>query len=391
MAMRKQTPAVIAGVGNTEYSANSGRSTLSMAVEACTKAMKDAGMGAEDVDGVLTFHMMDSNSAESVAAALALPSTGYLCEWYAGGTSPCALVELAELLVNGGKCRSVLVYRSMNGRSGYRLGHKERKPEASGMWQHRMPHGYMTYAETMAMWCRRHMVEYGTTAEELGAIAINQRVNAAPNENAMKREPLTMDAYLGSPMICAPLRLFDICLESDGACALLITTADRAEDCPKRPVYIKASAWVGSREAGSDWADYFLRGDLTENFTARLGTELYRQSGLTPKDMDAAQIYDCFTHTVLLGLEGLGFCKKGEGGAFAASGAIARNGEIPINTGGGMLSEAYIHGVNVIAEGVRQLRGECGPMQIPEVKNMIITSGAWVEGSGLILSNEKGY
>ena len=391
MAIHKKTPAVIAGVGNTDYSAHSGRSTLAMAVEACSNAMEDAGLSSKEVDGILTFHTMDSNSVESVGAALALPNIRYTCEWYAGGTSPSALVELAELLVTGGKCHAVLVYRSMNGRSGYRLGGKERKPEAAGMWQHRMPYGYMTYAETMAMWCRRHMIEYGTTAEQLGSIAINQRTNATLNERAMKRAPITMEEYLNSPMICEPLRLFDMCLESDGACALLVTNADRAKDCPTVPVYVKASAWVGSSEAGSDWADYFLRGDMTENFTALLGEELYRQSGLTPKDMDAAQIYDCFTHTVLLGLEGLGFCKKGEGGAFAASGAIAGDGEIPVNTGGGMLSEGYIHGVNVIAEGVRQLRGDCGELQIADAKNVIVTSGAWVEGSGLILSNEKGY
>jgi len=195
---------------------------------------------------------------------------------------------------------------------------------------------------------------------------------------------------MSSRMICDPLRLFDICLETDGACALLVTTADRAKDCKKPPVYIKAGAWVGSKEVGSDWADFFLRGDMTENFTVKLGKELYRQSGLTPNDIDVAEIYDCFTHTVLLGLEGLGFCKKGEGGPFAASGAIGMNGEIPTNTGGGMLSEGYIHGMNVIAEAVSQLRGECGPRQVRDAKNAIVTSGAWIEGSGLILSNQKG-
>jgi acetyl-CoA acetyltransferase len=321
---------------------------------------------------------------------LALPEVNYLCEWYAGGTSPSALVELAELLVNAGRCKAVLIYRSMNGRSAYRLGGTGREPEASGMWQHRMPYGYLSYPETMAMWCRRHMIEFGTKPDHLGAIAINQRGNAAFNENAMKREPMGADDYLASTMICDPLRLLDMCLESDGACAVLVTRADRAVDCARPPVYIKASAWVGSKEAGSDWADYFLRNDMTENFTMALGKKLYRQSGLTPRDIDSAQIYDCFTHTVLMGLEGLGFCKKGEGGPFAASGAIARDGQIPVNTGGGMLSEAYIHGMNVIAEAVRQLRGDCGPRQLRDARNVIVTSGAWVEGSGLILSNEKG-
>lgn len=383
-------PAAIVGVGHTEYSANSGRSVLSLAIEACSKAMLDAGLGINDVDGMLTFNAGDSVSAEAVATSLALKEINYSCEWYAGGTSPSALVELAELLVTSGRCKAVLIFRAMNGRSGYRLGGTGWDNAATGMWQYRMPHGYLTYAQTMAMWCRRHMIEYGTTSEQLGAIAITQRANAMDNERAMKREPITLDDYLSSRMICEPLRLLDICLETDGGCALLVTSGDRAVDCAKPPVYIKASAWVGSKEVGSDWADFFLRGDMTENFTARLGKVLYKQAGLTPQDIDIAEIYDCFTHTVLMGLEGLGFCKKGEGGPFAASGAIARNGKIPINTGGGMLSEGYIHGVNVIAEAVSQLRGECGTRQVPDVKNAIVTSGAWVEGSGLILSNEKG-
>jgi len=390
MSNISKNPAAIVGVGHTDYSMNSGRSTLVLAVDACREAMQDAGLGVADVDGVLTFNTSDSVSAEAVSTALALENVFYSCEWYAGGTSPGALVELAELLVNAGRCKAVLVFRSMNGRSGYRLGGSGWDNAATGMWQYRMPYGYMTFPQTMAMWCRRHMVTYGTKSEQLGAIAVDQRSKALHNNRAMKRQQITMEDYMSSRMICDPLRLFDICLETDGACALLVTTADRAKDCKKPPVYIKAGAWVGSKEVGSDWADFFLRGDMTENFTVKLGKELYRQSGLTPNDIDVAEIYDCFTHTVLLGLEGLGFCKKGEGGPFAASGAIGMNGEIPTNTGGGMLSEGYIHGMNVIAEAVSQLRGECGPRQVRDAKNAIVTSGAWIEGSGLILSNQKG-
>jgi len=386
----KKNQSVIAGIGATDYSLDSGRTTLSLAVDACSRAIEDSGLDLSEVDGILTFNTRDSTSTESVGTSLALPNVNYVMDYYAGGFAPSMLVQLADLLVKSNTCNSVLVFRSMNGRSGYRLGGTGWDYQADGIWQYRMPHGYLTYAQTAAMWYRRHMLEFGTKAEHLGAIAINQRANAIHNEKAIKREPLSMDEYLSSRMIVEPLRLFDITLESDGACALIVTSSDRAKDCLKPPIYIKASAYIGAKDFGSDWADFFLWQDMTENFTARLGPKLYRQAGLTPEDIDVAEIYDCFTSTVLMGLEGLGFCKKGEGGPFAASGAIALDGSIPTNTNGGMLSEAYIHGMNVIAEAVNQLRGERGVLQVPDAKNAIVTSGAWQNGSGLILSNQEG-
>lgn len=389
MFKESRTPAAIVGIGYTKYSTNSGRPVLSLATEACRKAMEDAGLGKNEIDGVLTFNIGDSVSAGAVATSLALKSINYSCEWYSGGTAPSALVELAGLLVNSKKCSAVLIFRAMNGRSSFRLGGTGWENKANDIWQYRMPYGYFTPAETMAMWCRRHMITYGTTSEHLGAIAINQRSNAVINENAMKRKAITIDDYLAAKMICDPLRLLDICLESDGACAIIVTHGDRAKDCSRKPVYIKASAWVGSSEVGCDWADYFLREDMTENFAAHLGEKLYKESGLAPRDIDVAEIYDCFTHAVLMGLEGLGFCKKGEGGPFAASGAICLNGKIPVNTNGGMLSEGYIHGMNTIIEAVKQLRDDCGPLQVKGAKNAIVTSGAFTEGSGLILSSEK--
>lgn len=386
----KKNKSAIVGIGSTDYTLNSGRSLLSLGIEACGKAIEDSGLDISDVDGILTFNARDSVSAESVATSLALPNINYAIEWYAGGFAPSALVQLADLLVTSNTCKSVLIFRAMNGRSGYRLGGAGWDYEASGMWQYRMPHGYLTYPQTMAMWCRRHMLEFGTKPEELGAIAINQRSNAVLNEKAIKRTPISMEDYLSSRMIVDPFRILDITLECDGACALLVASSQHSKDCKKPPVYIKASAFVGSKNMGSDWADFFLWEDMTENFTPLLGKKLYSQAGLRPEDIDVAEIYDCFTHTVLLGLEGLGFCKKGEGGPFAASGEIALDGSIPTNTGGGMLSEAYIHGMNVIAEAVTQLRGDAGRLQVANAENVIVTSGAWQYGSGLILSDQEG-
>lgn len=379
----------IVGVGSTEYSMNSGRSVLSLAVEACQKAMQDAGLTAQDVDGILTFNVGDSIPSEAVATCLALPQLNYALDWYAGGFAPSALVATASMAVDADMAKAVLIYRAMNGRSGVRLGggNKVEAFAARGAAQYRIPYGWFSFGQNMAMWCRRHMLEYGTKPEHLGAIAISQRSNAMLNEQATQHNPMTLGDYLSSRMIAEPLRLFDTCLETDGGCAILVTSSDRASDCRKKPVYIKAAAYVGKAASGDViWADNFLWEDLTRNFTALLAPKLYEQTGLLPQDIDVAEIYDCFTHTVLMGLEGLGFCSKGEGGPFAASGAIGLRGSIPVNTGGGMLSEGYIHGMNVISEAVLQLRGEAGVRQVPDAEIAIVTSGATTMGSGLILT-----
>ena len=384
--------AAIVGVGFTEYSMNSGRSVLSLAVESCQKAMEDAGLGPQDVDGILEFHVGDSVPTEGVATGLNLPIVNYALDWYAGGFAPSSLVMTAGMAVETGITKAVLIYRAMNGRSGFRLGGgaggEAFRPTRAA--QFRIPYGWLTYGQHMAMACQRHIQRYGTKPEHLGAIAINQRASAALNERAVYRKPLTLDEYMSSRMIAEPFHLYDMCSETDGGCALLVTSSDRAKDCRKKPVHIKAAGYIGKMGAGSSgdplWNDDFLWDDLTENFTGPLFSRLYKEAGIGPKDVDVAEIYDCFTYTVLMGLEGLGFCPKGEGGPFAASGAIGLKGKTPINTQGGMLSEAYIQGVNVVTEAVMQLRGECGARQVPSAEVAIVTSGATTMGSGLVLT-----
>jgi acetyl-CoA acetyltransferase len=384
--------AAIAGVGFTEYSLDSGRSVLSLALEACQKAMADAGLGPRNIDGVLEFHVGDSVPTESVAAALGLPEVNYALDWYAGGFAPAALVQTACMAIATGQCKAVLVYRAMNGRSGFRLGGAGGGDAFRAKWaaQYRIPYGWLTFGQNMAMWCRRHMEKYGTKPEHLAAIAVTQRANAVLNDRATQRKPLTLDDYFSSKIIVEPFHLYDMSLETDGACAVLVTSSARAKDCPKKPVYVKSAASVGKATTGDPlWADCFLWPDLTENYTALLAPKLYAEAGIEAKDVDVAEIYDCFTYTVLMGLEGLGFCPKGEGGPFAASGAIDPGGSIPTNTHGGMLSEAYVHGMNVLAEAVMQLRGEGGPPQVPDAKVAVVTSGATTIGSGCILALER--
>jgi len=379
----------IAGIGFTEYSLNSGRSVLALAIEACQKAMQDAGLGPEDIDGLLEFNVGDSVPTEAVAAGLGLPVVNYAADWYSGGFAPSALVSTADMVVSSGRSKAVLIYRAMNGRSGFRLGGSSGGDAFRPKWagQYRVPYGWLTFGQNWAIWCRRHMEKYGTKTEHLAAIAITQRENAILNDRAVQRKPLTMDDYMSSRMIVDPFHLFDMALETDGACALLITSPDRAKDCRSKPVYIKSSAFIGKSTVSDPlWADCFIWPDLTENYTALLAPQLYKDAGLRPEDIDVAEIYDCFTHTVLLGLEGLGFCPKGEGGPFAASGAIELKGSIPTNTNGGMLSEAYVHGMNVIVEAVMQLRGEGEARQIKNAETAIVTSGASTIGSACILT-----
>lgn len=384
--------AAITGIGCTDYSKNSGRTTLKLAVEASQMAIDDAGLKRGDIDGVITHSINDSTSPEAVATALNLKDVSFVLDWYAGGTVQCSMVQLAANLVSSGTCKNVLVYRSMNGRSGNRIG------GADGDFMYKLrgvgspfryPYGQISYGQNMSLWAKRHMEVYGTKEEHLGAIAVNQRKNAEFNERAMQREQITLDDYMNGRMIAAPFRLYDMCLENDGACAFIISAAERAGDCAQKPVYIKAAQYWGER-IGCDWADAFHWPDMTENFTTYLSPKLYRQAGITARDVDIAQIYDCFTHTVLLGLEGLGFCPKGEGGPFAASGAIARDGSIPINTGGGMLSEAYLHGMNPIYEAVEQMRGDSGVRQVKDAEVCVVTSGATTTGSGMVLTNDRG-
>lgn len=379
----------IVGVGYTDYSLNSGRSVLSLAAEACQKAMDDAGLGPEDVDAVLEFNVGDSIATESVAACLALPEMNYAIDWYAGGFAPCALLATASAVIQSGMARSALIYRAMNGRSGFRLGGSGggdtfRAREAA---QYRVPYGWLTFGQNMAMWCRRHMELYGTKSEHLGAIAVSQRANALLNERAVQREELTLQEYLSSRVIVDPFHIYDMSLETDGACALLVTSMNRARDCRRKPVKVRAAAFFGKQTISDPmWADSFLWPDITENYVPIIAPRLYAEVGIGPKDIDVAEIYDCFTFTVVMGIEGLGFCRKGEGGPFAASGAIKLGGTIPVNTNGGMLSEAYVHGMNTLVEAVMQLRGECGPRQVKDAELAAVTSGATTIGSACILS-----
>jgi acetyl-CoA acetyltransferase len=233
---------------------------------------------------------------------------------------------------------------------------------------------------------QRHMLEYGTKKEHFGLIATAVRAHANLNPHAqMYARPMTMDDYFSVRTIAEPLNLFDCCLETDGACAVVVTSAERAADGPQPPALIRAVAQSAGPEPQVGFLyPTLLRESLTTQTSKSVAETLYRRAGLGPGDVDVAQFYDCFTITVLLQLEDYGFCAKGEGGPFAASGAIDKGGSLPVNTSGGHLSEGYIHGLNHIVEGVRQVRGT-STSQVPGAEVCLVTSGLPVTTSALIL------
>lgn len=374
----------IAGIGWTEFSKASGRTVRSLASEACLKAVADAGLKVSDIDGFVSFNFNDSAPAMAVATEIGVPNAMYAVDFLAGGNGANLITLTAAAAIEAGLAKNVLCYRAMNGRSGFRLG-GGRDMTAHGITQYTAPFGWITYPQAMAMWARRHMIEYGTTAEDLGEIAVQFRKHASDNPRAMQRTPITMDDYMASKMIVEPFRMLDICLETDGACAVLVTSAERAKDMAKKPVYIMGGAYGGGPDQGEDLFDAIRWPDHSHNYAKYIADDLWKSAGIGPKDVDFAEIYDCFTYSILMQLEGFGFCKEGEAAGFVKGGRIARDGALPLNTHGGLLSEGYIHGLNHVIEAVQQLRGEAGHRQVKKNEICMTTAGAMTCGSAMIL------
>jgi acetyl-CoA acetyltransferase len=384
--------AAIVGIGATDFSRSSGRSDLTLATQASLAAIADAGLEPRHIDGIVRCDM-DLVRPNDLSEVLGLRDLTYWGEVGPGGTAPCAMIGQAVAAILAGLAETVLVFRSLNGRSGRRFGladpaSTQARVGGNGSYDELFfPYGLQTPGQIFAVMAQRHMIEYGTNEKELGAIALTCRARANANPAAQMHErPLTMDDYLAARMISRPLRLFDFCLETDGACAVVVTSAERAKDLRHPPVLIRAVAQASmpSPQPGIQFP-VLMRETITTLPAAAVATTLYRRAGLGPADIDVAQLYDCFTITVLLQLEDYGFCAKGEGGGFAAAGEIELGGQLPINTGGGHLSEGYIHGMNHIVEGVRQIRG-CSTSQVPGAEVCLVTSTPLPPGSALILT-----
>lgn len=380
----------IAGIGATDFSRASGRSDLTLATQAALAAIEDAGMVPADIDGIVRSDM-DTVMHSDLADSLGIPDLTYWAQVGPGGVAPCAMVGQAVGAILSGQATNVLVFRELNGRSGLRYGLSpvtQVKVGGAGTYDEFFsPYGLLTPGQVFAVMAQRHMIEFGTTPEQLAHIALTCRARANANPRAqMHDRTLTMEDYLAARMISAPLRLYDFCLETDGACAVVVTSTERAKDGPKPPAVIRAVAQgsIPNPQPGVQFP-VLMRENLTELPARSVATTLYRRAGMGPEDVDVAQVYDCFSITVLLQLEDWGFCKKGEGGSFVASGEIDLGGRLPINTGGGHMSEGYIHGMNHIVEGVRQIRGE-STSQVPGAETCLVTCTPLPPGSALMLT-----
>jgi acetyl-CoA acetyltransferase len=384
MALRA---AAITGVGYTELSKRSGRTVLELATEACRAAIDDAGVAREQVDGIASFAVMhDSVPTQAVATTLALPQLRFSLDIDLGGQAPCHLVTQAAAAVATGQADHVLVFRALNGRSGDRVG----TMEFSGMGgQYRYPLGYDAYLMYVGMFGQRFLHETVQGELDTGAVAVSQRQWAQSNERAYRRDELTLDDYLAAPFVAEPYRGADCTVEVDGACAVLVSALDRARDLRHAPAVVASGSYRAGPRPGLDIGDHLLWDDYTRNYTSFVRDDLFGRAGVTPADIDVAEIYDCFTTTVLMGIEGLGLAERGGAGELFRSGATGRGGSLPVNTHGGLLSEGYLHGMNTVAEAVLQVQGRCGDRQAARHEVVAVTSGALMDGSAMILTTDR--
>jgi acetyl-CoA acetyltransferase len=378
----------IAGIGQTEFSKNSGRSEMRLAVEAISAALADAGLQPADVDGYCAF-TMENNPAIEINRYLGGGELTFFSRIHYGGGAACATVLQAALAVASGLADTVVCYRAMNERSMQRFGAgvQDRPPIPTAENAHfgwHSPYGLLTPASWVAMSARRYMHEYGASSEDFGRVSVADRKHAATNPAAwFYGKPITLADHQRSRFIVEPLRLLDCCQESDGAVAVVVTSLERARDLRQKPAVIAAAAQGASREQQM-MTGYYAREITGLPEMGLVARQLWAQSGLGPADIQTAVIYDHFTPFVLVQLEEFGFCGRGEAKDFLREGHAEIGGRLPINTHGGQLGEAYIHGMNGIAEGVRQVRGSA-VNQVKDVRHVVVTAGTGVPTSGLIL------
>jgi acetyl-CoA acetyltransferase len=378
----------IVGIGATEFSKSSGRSELQLALEACTAALEDAGVEPHRVNGLSTF-TMETNPENDIMRSLGIPELTHFSRVHFGGGAPCATVQYAAMAVNEGVADYVLCYRAFNERSGRRfgVGVQDRPAGATAeevQFSWTSPYGLLTPASWVAMFATRMMHEYGIRSEDFGRVAVADRRHAATNPAAhFYGAPITLEDHQDSRFIVEPLHLLDCCQETDGGQALLVTTLERALDLRQPAVVIEAAA-QGMADDQQMMRSFFRDSLVGLPEMGVCARQLWDTSGLGPDDIQTAVIYDHFTPFVLPQLEEFGFCGRGEAKDFIAGGAIEMGGRLPINTHGGQLGEAYLHGMNGIAEGVRQVRGT-SVNQVGGVEHVLVTAGTGVPTSALLL------
>jgi acetyl-CoA acetyltransferase len=364
--------AAIAGIGHTEFSKNSGRSELQLAAEAVRAAIADAGLAPADIDGVVTF-VQDSNDELQLIRSVGIPKIRWTSRTPFGGGGSAATVQHAAAAVVSGAANAVVIFRAFNERSGHRFGQPTGAVTPGVSWH--KPYGLDTPAKMYSLWFQRYMHQFGLTNEDFGRYTVVARQHAATNPNAwFYKRPITLDDHQNSRWIVEPiLRLLDCCQESDGGVALVVTTTERARDLPQ-PVVLVEAATQGDTLNSDILFNYYLPDLSRFSESEYVAKQLYASTGLGPPDIDVALIYENFSPVLFLQLEAYGFCGQGEAKDFIAEGNISLDGKLPVNTHGGLLGEAYIHGVNNIIEGVRQIRGTAAN-QVAGAEHALVASG----------------
>jgi acetyl-CoA acetyltransferase len=387
MPISLKNETAIAGIGLTEFTKHSGVSELSLAAQCIKAACDDAGIRPAEIDGLVTY-TLDSTDEIEVARAVGAADLSFFSRINYGGGAAVGTIAQAAMAIATGQATTVVCYRAMNGRSGKRMGQGVSGEITSSdliHWSWYTPYGMLIPGSWIAMIANKYMRKYGVTREDLGRVAISQRNHALRNPRAYGYgKPLSMEQYLQSKLIAEPLCLYDFCQETDGGCAILVTSAERARDLKQKSAVIRAVTQASTR--GQEQMTSYYRDELVSLPEMEMAARrVYAMANLGPDDIDAACLYDAFSSEIIMQLESFGFCAPGEGKYLVREGALDIDGRLPNNTHGGLISEGYIHGMNNIAEGVRLIRGSSTGQPPKAVDHVLVSSGVGVPTGAMIL------
>ena len=384
--MTLRDKACVTGIGETAYMRGSTKTAFELQIESSLKAIADAGLTPKDIDGVIPIGIV-SGTADDFIDNFGLPDLRFSAVIPHGGASPAMALQCAAVALAGGACNHVLITFGRNvsasaNKAGARI---HAMPQFHFVTEFEYAMGNIAPAQLYAPMARRHMELYGTTAEQFGEVAVACREHALLNDNAVMKKPITLEDHRNSRMIADPFRLLDCSLESDGGAAVVVSASERAGDLRHRKVYISGVAAGHPDSPGA----ITQRPDMTSLGIGKAAPRAFQMAGVTPADIQVAEIYDCFTYAVIRQLEDMGFCAKGEGGPFVQGGRLKLGGALPTNTHGGLLSQAHVWGLNHIVELVRQLRGDAGRAQVKDVELGLVT-GYGDMGDGALAIMRKG-